>query len=637
MIMLEDIQHTKITLLKRCRDREIKEITLNDALKHIKTSEGTKAKIDKIRASTPEQRKHLKVETLEAFVVSGIFNGEVKNDAFLQSSGLMCIDIDHIGDVEASKRIISKIESVVACFASPSGDGLKVLLRINPVNITGNDSFRALFPYVRELFLNNGGFRLDEARKDIAGLCFTSYDSDIYINYEALVFDPVIVPAARYEPVINQSDSNTSQACIKTVVNMLIAAGVGERHTTRLAAARTAGGYIAGGLVDEGEMRAALQRASDYLSSTGITDPGEQQTLEDGLKLGATKPLLNVWAKIDESPSQEQLLNFELIQIKTIIDNPVNIKWMIKGVLECGGVSLISGAYGSGKSFVAFDMAFCIATGLEWHGSKVLSAPVIVLAGEGHSGIGDRFEALTLHYDTPCPDNLYLSKKPARITDRTNAVWVKQAVEAVCPDAGLIIIDTLNRNFGDGDENSSKDMSVFVTSLDDNFRHSGKTVLVVHHTGHVADKRARGSSVLPASCEGEFIISKNKADDGLLLECMKQKNARRPDDMLFNFKYIGLNRIDDEGDEISSLVLEFTGIAEKEKKILTLNDNDIFIIETYRDYEEDGKISYQILRELCLDNMKTKNGTHEQKKSAFHNSKKKLISEGYIFVYDDAV
>jgi len=307
------------------------------------------------------------------------------------------------------------------------------------------------------------------------------------------------------------------------------------------------------------------------------THTGYKAIFSEAQRMGWVNPSSKVE---DSKPSeQKEQLEFELVQIKEIIANPVNIVWMIKGVLESGGVSLISGAYGSGKSFVAFDMAFCIATGLEWHGSKVMQSPVVVLAGEGHSGIGDRFEALTLHYETECPDNLYLSKHPARLTDRTNAAWVKQAVDAICPSAGLVIIDTLNRNFGEGDENSSRDMSAFINSVDDHFRESGKTVLIVHHTGHAEGGRARGSSVLPASCEGEFLISKNKADDGLTLECKKQKNAKKPDDMLFNFKVINLGREDEDGEDIVSLVLECKGELSMKAKYKKLGKNDALALQ----------------------------------------------------------
>jgi len=257
--------------------------------------------------------------------------------------------------------------------------------------------------------------------------------------------------------------------------------------------------------------------------------------------------------KLPEVIICDELPSFELVRICDLIANPVNIKWQVKHFIELGSVSLIYGAYGSGKSLIAFDMAFCVASGIDWHGKKTNKDSVVVLAGEGHSGIADRFNALSVNYGLPCPDNLHLSKKGARLTDRVNAAWVLDAVNAVSPDAGLIIIDTLNRNFGDGDENSSKDMTAFINSVDDHFRNTGKTVIIVHHSGKDKTKGARGSNVLPGSVEGEYEVVEK---EGLVtLTCMKQKNGKKQEPLIFTMKDINLLRVDEDGDEIHSLVV----------------------------------------------------------------------------------
>ena len=272
---------------------------------------------------------------------------------------------------------------------------------------------------------------------------------------------------------------------------------------------------------------------------------------------------------------EEKEPEFELIPVKFIIENPVNIKWIIKGILESPGVNLLSGKYGSGKSFITFSMAFCVASGIDWHGHKCRELHVVVLAGEGHSGIGDRFHALSIHYGIECPDNLYISKVPAKLMDRTNASWVKKSVDNVCPGEGLVIIDTLNRNFGDGDENSTRDMTSFVASVDDHFRHSGKTVLIVHHTGHAEASRGRGSSVLPGSCEGEFIVTNNESV--IEFSCKKQKNYKQSENISFELEEVDLNRIDDDGDSVVSMVV---------KRVYSESDSDETHEEVHSDLSE---------------------------------------------------
>lgn len=259
----------------------------------------------------------------------------------------------------------------------------------------------------------------------------------------------------------------------------------------------------------------------------------------------------------------EKSLEFELVKIKDLVANPVNITWTIRHLIEENGVSLIYGKYGCGKSLVAFDMAYCVAAGINWHGKAVKKAPVVVLAGEGHSGIGDRFNALNRQYGGEFPDNLYLSCIAARLSDSVNADWVMQAVNKVCGDAGLVIIDTLNRNFGIGDENSTRDMTQFITNVDNVFRNTGKTVIIVHHSGKNAAAGSRGSITLPGSVEAELSITNN---GGVVkIEIEKQKNYKKIDDMSLKFKEVDLERLDDEGEKVVSLVLEdeFSTFTEK--------------------------------------------------------------------------
>jgi hypothetical protein len=268
-----------------------------------------------------------------------------------------------------------------------------------------------------------------------------------------------------------------------------------------------------------------------------------------------------LYANIENASDVSSLSNleseFKLVPIKLLLQNLVPIKWLINGYFESGGMNLMSGGYGSGKSFVAFDMAFCVAAGIDWHGNKVIQAPVIIIAGEGHSGIRNRFLALEMKYGVDCPDCLHISEVPAILCDSENAELVSNTINKVSPNAGLVIIDTLNRNFGSLDENSTKDMTAFVRNIDTSFRSTGKTVLIVHHTGHNSE-RGRGSSVLPGACEGEFFIKKTK--DVVMLSCTKQKNNVQPDSIQFTLKPIPLPH-DDDGNPVTGAVLEFNGKA----------------------------------------------------------------------------
>jgi hypothetical protein len=89
---------------------------------------------------------------------------------------------------------------------------------------------------------------------------------------------------------------------------------------------------------------------------------------------------------------------------------------------------------------------------------------------------------------------------------------------------GLIIIDTLARNFGGGDENSAKDMNTFVAGLDKlKNEFPNASVLVVHHSGKDSGRGPRGNSALFAAAD--TVMRLNKSGGLLKLICEKQKDA----------------------------------------------------------------------------------------------------------------
>jgi hypothetical protein len=62
----------------------------------------------------------------------------------------------------------------------------------------------------------------------------------------------------------------------------------------------------------------------------------------------------------------------------------------IECVLPARGVSALYGPAGGFKSFVAADMALCVATGTSWQGRRVKPGFVVYVAAEGRAGLKRR-------------------------------------------------------------------------------------------------------------------------------------------------------------------------------------------------------------------------------------------------------
>jgi hypothetical protein len=327
---------------------------------------------------------------------------------------------------------------------------------------------------------------------------------------------------------------------------------------------------------------------------------------------------------------------FKLVPVRDLIASPRKFSWAIKGIYELGSTNLLSGAYATYKSFLEYDKAFCVAAGIDWHGHKVIQLAVVILAGEGHSGIADRFEALAVHYGVEVPACLYVSEVAAGLTDCDNAQWVGDAVNAICPEAGLVVLDTLARNYGSGDESSSKDMGAFVQNVDSVFRNTGKTVVIVHHSGWGAE-RGRGSSLLPSACEGEYFIKRQ--GDCLTVTCTKQKNAPEHEPMTFRTKVIELGRFDDEGEAVSSLVLEMTNDAGgKTTDKSKLTPREVVILTSLKDVlARDDSNDFATLESWRDEVMQVIDGESDAKRMAFNRCKEKLLKLDFIVERDGLI
>jgi RecA/RadA recombinase len=86
-----------------------------------------------------------------------------------------------------------------------------------------------------------------------------------------------------------------------------------------------------------------------------------------------------------------------------------NEEWLIKRVLPRQGVAAIYGKPGSFKSFVAADIAFCVALGRQWAGRRVAQASVVYIAAEGAAGFRKRKEGFErTNRDLPADIQFYL-------------------------------------------------------------------------------------------------------------------------------------------------------------------------------------------------------------------------------------
>lgn len=235
------------------------------------------------------------------------------------------------------------------------------------------------------------------------------------------------------------------------------------------------------------------------------------------------------------------------------------ILWIIKAFIEANTTGMVFGPPGKGKSFIVLHWLLCVATGIiPWLGRTTNKGLSVAFVGEGYPGYTRRLEAFRIHYglsDQDIDRNLVISK--TRIPFDDDLESIAEEIQNIAAQRGqavrLIAIDTLARHTPDGaDENSSKDMSLFISRVDA-LRQSfpGSTAIIVHHSGHSDASRGRGSSSLHGAMDFAYKVT----DD--CLSCEKMKDAAEPDDLGFKLLPVDLGVVDEDGKPITSCVPVF--------------------------------------------------------------------------------
>jgi KaiC/GvpD/RAD55 family RecA-like ATPase len=220
------------------------------------------------------------------------------------------------------------------------------------------------------------------------------------------------------------------------------------------------------------------------------------------------------------------------------------VQWLVERYIEANSMAVMFGEPGAGKSFIALDMACCIATGEMWQGFPVKQGAVFYIAGEGHSGISRRLKAWSLHRGV-VPENVMVSNTAVPLTDAESVKTLVRIIGAMVNKYGapaLIVVDTLARNFGGLDENSTKDMGLFVQHMDRLKHELQTTVLVVHHTGQGDKSRARGSIALKGATDIELRVEV-KAGGTIALQTTKMKDAELAEPVLLRLHGVELGEV----------------------------------------------------------------------------------------------
>ena len=198
-------------------------------------------------------------------------------------------------------------------------------------------------------------------------------------------------------------------------------------------------------------------------------------------------------------------------------------QWLVRGLVPLESVGILYGPSGSLKSFLAFHLAACCATGLgAFPGYDCKDADAFYIAAEGGHGFRLRAEAWIKHHGAK-PDRMHLLPGSVYLDRDGEAEKLAEEINALClsDDRKLIVVDTLSANFT-GKENTD-DVARFLQRCAELARKCRATVIIVHHTGKDGDKQERGHYSIRANAD--FSIRMDRTPEGAKVEVQKFKDA----------------------------------------------------------------------------------------------------------------
>ena len=169
--------------------------------------------IKRIRETDDKAEKADLKSKLPSICFSGKFTKRT-DDSLVEHSGLICLDFDKYDrrtEMYDDKEVISKSKYTFAVFISPSGYGLKVIVKIPKDPAKHKNYFNALQDHYKSK-------HFDTTSRNISRVCYESYDPAIYVNYDSVVWEDAKEEEFREVSVINPVLPITSEDRIAEIL-----------------------------------------------------------------------------------------------------------------------------------------------------------------------------------------------------------------------------------------------------------------------------------------------------------------------------------------------------------------------------------------------------------------------------------
>jgi hypothetical protein len=255
------------------------------------------------------------------------------------------------------------------------------------------------------------------------------------------------------------------------------------------------------------------------------------------------------------------------------------MQWLVKGLVPQCGVGLISGQTGTYKTFLALELAGCLATGTSFADQRIMrKCATLLLPAEGVGSIPGRLRALATKYggkDLPiaAPRGVSAPKLLEAGTAETLIATIQSAdmisQERYGLPTGLVLIDTVMASAGfqkSGDENDSSVNARLMGVLNDVAAATGTMIMGVDHFGKEVETGTRGSSAKEGAADIVLALLGKKDVTGTVenpqMAARKVRDGEGGRVFPFSVRSAPSGAIAEDGTPENSLVIEWGAVSE---------------------------------------------------------------------------
>ena len=308
---------------------------------------------------------------------------------------------------------------------------------------------------------------------------------------------------------------------------------------------------------------------------------------------------------IEPLPKQK----FDIVNT-TLQTKPAPLDWVIDKFLVKKTVSMVYGAPGACKSFIAQDWGMSVATGTKWHDYRVREGGVLYVCGEGQEDLPNRIAAWKQHQGMSEEEifPFFHTQHEINLSDRENIDQLIEQMEEIAKggDFQLVIIDTLSTNFGGCDENSG-DMTAFITNINSLAKRTNTHCCIVHHSGKDTSKGGRGHSSQHCDVYTYIAIEQAEIKEKAYTKVIqkKQKGGEKLLPILFNMELINLGIGKDSWGE-EALITSLVPVLENDTNHGDSVANQLLLAEEKKAATNSEAVVLRIIQETVREIIKNK-------------------------------